>query len=81
VLVDKIENPNLNNESRLTFNYRNVYKDISECALILTFKVYDYLSDPRHEYFLSADIKYGYFIIKTYLTDRYVFAFYIDNIN
>jgi hypothetical protein len=80
VLVDKVKNPGLNDEFRLTFNYRNVYKDMPECALILVSKVHNYLSDPRHEYFLSVDIKYGYFAIKTHLADRYVFAFYIDSI-
>lgn len=81
MLVNKIKNPDPNDESRLTFNYRNVYKDMPEYALILISKIHDYLSDPHYEYFLSADIKYGYFTIKTHLANRYVFTFYIDDIN
>jgi hypothetical protein len=80
VLVDKVENLGPNDEFRLIFNYRNVHEDMPGCAFVFASKVYDYLSDPRHEYFLSADIKYGYFAIKIYLADRYVFAFYIDGI-
>jgi hypothetical protein len=80
VLVNKVKNPDPNNEPRLTFNYRNVHKDMPECALILASKVHNYLSDPRHEYFLSANIKHGYFAIKTHPADKYVFAFYIDGI-
>jgi response regulator RpfG family c-di-GMP phosphodiesterase len=81
MLVDKVKNSGLNDESRLTFNYRNVHKDIPKCAFILASKVHDYLSDPRHEYFLSADIKHKYFAIKTHPTNKYVFAFYINGIS
>jgi hypothetical protein len=81
ILIDKVKNPDPNDEPRLTFNYRNVHKNMPECALVLASKVHDYLSDPRYEYFLSADIKHGYFAIKTHPANRYVFAFYIDSIN
>ena len=80
MLIDKVKNPGLNDESRLIFNYRNVYKDMPECALVFTSKIYNYLSDSRYKYFQSADIKYRYFAIRTYLADKYVFTFYIDGI-
>jgi hypothetical protein len=80
MLIDKVKNSNLNDESRLIFNYRNVYKDMPGCALILIFKVHNYLSDPRYKYFLSTNIKHGYFTIKTYSVNRYVFTFYINSI-
>ena len=48
VMVDKVENPSPDDEPQMTFNYSNIHKSMPGNYLELSFKVHDYLTDPRH---------------------------------
>jgi len=80
MIVNKVENPKPSDEPRMTFDYSRVYEDLLSYHLELSSKVYNYLSNPRHGYLLSTDLKYVYLTIPLYYEDRYYFSFIISGI-
>lgn len=63
VIVDKVTNSTLKNESRIIFNYFRVTKDLLNTFMKLSSKVHDNLTNSRHEYLMTADLKHMYLII------------------
>lgn len=80
VLVDKTDDAGLDDEPRITFNYRNVIEDIPSCHLTLASKVHDYLSHPGHGCFMQLDLKHGYWAVALHPDDRHLFAFAMPGI-
>ena len=79
-MVNKVDNPTPENESRTMFNYSNIKETMSECYLELMFKVYDYLADPRHKIYFMTDIKHGYYNVLLHPDNQHIFAFIISGI-
>ena len=46
--MNKMKNSKLNDESRLTFNYSKVKKEMFKSYLKLSLKIHDYLTNSRH---------------------------------
>jgi hypothetical protein len=80
VLVDKTDDAGLDDEPRITFNYRNVIEDIPSCHLTLASKVHDYFSHPGHGCFMQLDLKHGYWAVALHPDDRHLFAFAMPGI-
>ena len=76
-----MKNSQLENESRIIFDYSRIYKDLLECYLKLFFRVYNNLLNLRHKYLFIIDLKYTYLTISLYKNNRYYFAFIIVEIN
>jgi hypothetical protein len=76
-MVDKVDNLKPTDEPRLTVNFRNVKEDLPGIYLQSISKVHDHLSDPRHFYFMQADLKYIYYSVSLDLACRYYFTFYV----
>ena len=62
--MNKFEHAILLNESRPTFNYSQVKKNLSDCHLKLCTRVHDYLSSSMHEIFMQTDVKHEYFSVR-----------------
>lgn len=77
VLVDKVENPLPTDEPRLTFDYPRVTEELPGTHMQLMASCHDYLSDPRHGCYMTADLKHGYSVIQVHPQDRKYFAFTI----
>lgn len=77
VLVDKTENPLPTDEPRLTFDYSRVTEELPGTHMQLMSSCHDYLSDPRHGCFMTADLKHAYSIVQVHPEDRKYFAFTI----
>lgn len=77
VLVDKVENPTPQDEPRLTFDYSRVVEELPGTHMQLMAGCHDYLSDPRHGCYMTADLKYAYSIVEVHPEDRKYFAFTI----
>ena len=80
VMVDKVENPQPSDETRMTFDYSRVTELLPGAHLELSSKVHDHLSNPRHGYLVSADLKHAYLTIPLHPVDRHYFAFTISGI-
>ena len=80
VMINKVDNPTPENESRMMFNYSNIKETMSECYLELMFKVHDYLADLCHKIYFIADIKYSYYNVLLHSDDQHIFVFIISGI-
>ena len=80
-LVNKVENPDLNNELWLAFNYSQHYKVILGIDIELTSQVYNYILDPQHSVFIKVNFKYSYFSITFHFENCKKFTFYVNNIS
>ena len=79
--MNKIENPRLNDESKIIFNYFKITKLLSRAHLELNFKIYNHLSNFKHDYLFSINLKHTYFIISLHFENRHYFIFTIFEIN
>ena len=79
-MVDKVEDPQPTDEPRMTFDYSRVPELLPGSHLELSSKVHDHLSNPRHGYLFSADLKHAYLTIPLHKDDRHYFAFTISGI-
>ena len=77
VLVDKVENPTPNDEPRMTYDYSRVVEELPGTHMPLMSGCHDYLSDPRHRCFMTADLKHAYSTVLVHPEDRKFFAFTI----
>ena len=80
-MIDKIENPQSSDESRMTFDYSHIIKLFSNTHLKLSSNVYDYLFNSRYERLFLTNLKHAYFTISLYSNDKHYFAFTISEIN
>ena len=81
MIIDKIENSTLKDESRITFDYFKVKKMMSEIYIKFNSKVHDILSNFRHDVLFITNLKYVYFIILLLKKCRHYFASTISKIN
>ena len=81
MIINKIENLKSNDKFRIIFNYFKIIKKISNTHLELNFKIYNYFSNFKHDYFFSTNLKYVYFIISFHFNNYYYFVFTIFEIN
>ena len=79
-MVDKVEDPKPEDESRMIFDYSRVNEDLPGSYLELSSKVHDYLSNLKYGCLFMADLKYAYLIISLHREDRHYFAFIIAGI-
>lgn len=79
--MNKMKNFKFIDESRLTFNYFKVIKNLSNNYIKFNFKMHNHLSNSRHDYLFIANLKHAYYIVSLYLKNRYYFAFTIFDIN
>ena len=77
ILIDKIENPIPENESRMTYDYSKIMEELPKIHMKFISNCHDYLSDLKHECFMTVDLKHVYFTIEIHSNDRKFFAFII----
>ena len=65
----------------MIFDYFKIIIKKSKAYLELSFKIYNYFSNLKHDCFFLINLKYVYFIILLYFKDRYYFIFIIFEIN
>ena len=76
-MINKIENPQSSDESRMIFDYSHVIELLFDAHLKLSSKVYDHLFDSRYKCLFLIDFKHVYFIISLHLNDQhYLFLLY-----
>lgn len=61
----------------MTYDYSKVMKELSSVYMKLMLACHNYLSDPRHGCYMTANLKHAYFIIEVHFEDRKFFAFTI----
>lgn len=79
-MVDKVENPAPEDESRITINYQHVHETKPGNYLNLASKCHDFVNKPHHTTYSKLDLKHGYFAIGLHLEDRHIFAFTVPGI-
>lgn len=77
VIVDKVENFTLEDESRVMLDYSKVPEILLGAHLELSSKDHDNLLDSRHCTLFVADLKHAYLTIELHPEDRHYFAFTI----
>ena len=80
-MIDKIENPQSNNKSRIIFDYSRVTELFPSAHLKLSSKVHDHFFNSRYECLFSTDLKHAYLIISLHLNNKHYFAFTIFDID
>lgn len=81
MIVDKVADSTLKNESRITFNYFRVTKDLSDTFMKLNSKIHDNLTDSRHKCLMTVNLKHAYLTIDMHSKNKYYFAFIISEID
>jgi hypothetical protein len=76
-----VENPYLEDEPYITFNYSCIIEDLLGTYIELSSKVYNNLFNLRYYILFTTDLKYVYLIIPLYLDNRYYFTFIISSIS
>ena len=80
-MIDEIENSQLDNESRIIFDYSHIIDFLSNAHLKLSSKIYNHLFNSRYECLFSINLKHVYFTISLHSNNKHYFAFTIFNIN
>jgi hypothetical protein len=81
MLVDKMKNPESNDESRMTFDFSRMIEELSDTHMSLMFSCHDYLSNFNHECFMIANLKHAYLMIQVHSEDRHYFVFIISDMS
>ena len=81
VLMNKVKNSKLTDESRLTFDYSWIIEMSSEIHLQLASDCHDYFSNSRHDCYMIVDLKHEYQIVTLHSESRSYFAFIISELN
>ncbi len=81
MIVNKVMNFTSKNESRITFNYFKVTKNLSNTFMKLSSKIHDNLTDSRHECLITVNLKHAYLTIDMHSEDKHYFAFIISEID
>jgi len=81
MIVDKVADSTLKNESRITFNYFRVTKDLSDTFMKLNSKIHNNLTDSRHKCLMTVNLKHAYLTIDMHSKNKYYFAFIISEID
>ena len=77
VLVDKVENSTPQDETRMTYDYSHVIEELPGTHIKLISGCHDYLFDPRHGCYITADLKHAYSTVEVHSDDRHYFSFTI----
>lgn len=64
----------------MTFDYSRVLKELLDTHMQLMNECYDYISNLRHECYMTVDLKHVYLTVKIYLDDWRFFAFIISRL-
>lgn len=72
-----MKNPDLEDESRITFDYSRVVEELPRAHMPLIAGCHDYLSDSKHQCFMIADLKHAYFTVLVHSKNKKFFAFSI----
>ena len=79
--MDKVENPKPTDKPRITFDYSYVTELIPDTHIELSSRVHNHLSNSRHDYLFSTNLKHAYLTIPLHPEDHHYFAFTISEIN